>query len=68
LFEAYVNGDSPRNLLPDDWKELYDESSGDKRSKARIACDYISGMTDSYAAKIYARLFLPEAGSVYEVL
>ena len=30
---------------------------------ARRVCDYVAGMTDPYAEKIYRRLFLPGFGS-----
>ena len=53
-------------LLPDDWKEhLQFCQSGQDR--ARVVSDYISGMTDSYAQKTYARLFLTNQGSIYEM-
>jgi dGTPase len=32
-------------------------------SEERRVCDYIAGMTDSFAAKIYHRLFTPGIGS-----
>jgi dGTPase len=32
-------------------------------SKERRVCDYIAGMTDPYAEKIYSRLFVPGFGS-----
>ncbi|HIF9142931.1 TPA: anti-phage deoxyguanosine triphosphatase [Photobacterium damselae] len=36
--------------------------------KARLVCDYISGMTDSYATKLFTRLFTPKSGSVFDRL
>ena len=36
--------------------------------KERIICDYIAGMTDSYASKIYKRIFIPDNGSVFDRL
>ena len=40
------------NLLPKDWykNQQYD-------SKHRIICDYISGMTDRYASKLYKSIY-----------
>lgn len=32
----------------------------------RGICDYIAGMTDDYASRIYERLFIPGTGSVFE--
>ena len=38
--------------LPIDWL-----SRNKKQSKHRIICDYISGMTDRYASKLYRSLY-----------
>ena len=54
-------------LLPDDWKEFLGDSNSE-RAKARVVSDYISGMTDDYAQWTFAKLFLPNQGSIYEVL
>lgn len=34
----------------------------------RIVCDYIAGMTDVYATRIYKRIFMPDSGSVFDRL
>ena len=65
LFEKFT-GDKGYYLLPDDWRELADYKGRDASLK-RIACDYISGMTDDYALKTYSRLFLPNQGSIFDV-
>lgn len=56
-----------RNLYPDDFRERIDQTQ-DTSEKNRIACDYIAGMTDSYAMKVYSRLNLPYSGSLFELL
>lgn len=33
----------------------------------RVICDYVSGMTDEYATKLYQRLFTPRFGSIFDV-
>ena len=57
LFEEFLQ--APSELVPrDSW------AKGDSTdSVKRRICDYIAGMTDSYAEKIYARLFIPGYGS-----
>ncbi len=66
VFEKLMKGDNALNLLPDDWKEfLYVARC--EREKARVVSDYISGMTDDYAQKTYAKLFLPNFGSIYDI-
>lgn len=65
LFDKFT-GDKGYYLLPDDWRELSDHGGRDA-SLPRVACDYISGMTDDYALKTYSRLFLPAQGSIFDV-
>ena len=65
LFDEFVDEDSRTvNLYPDDFRERYTGPRG----RHRLACDYISGMTDSFALKVYSRLFEPEIGSVFDIL
>lgn len=72
LFEAIES--SPNTLLRSQDLHFYHLAKKDKdksrrlpRAK-RIICDYIAGMTDIYAARIYERLFIPRLGSVFERL
>ena len=65
LFEKFT-GKEGYYLLPDDWREIVDDEGRDT-SLMRVACDYISGMTDDYALKTYSRLFLPNQGSIFDV-
>ena len=54
---------SPEQMLPASFKS----DIADRRSTPeRAICDYIAGMTDAYAEKIYRRLFVPGDGSVFE--
>ena len=52
-------------LLPErfgsQWKNAENESQG-----CRVICDYMAGMTDQYANRIYSRFFLPNEGSVFD--
>jgi dGTPase len=49
----------PKRLIPQEAWDSLDEHD----SKERRVCDYIAGMTDPYAEKIYRRLFVPGFGS-----
>ena len=49
LFQYYLIN---FHLLPEDW--LIQET---KQNKHRIICDYISGMTDRYASKLYKSIY-----------
>ena len=42
--------------------------SGDATARKRVICDFLAGMTDSYALRFYSRLFVPGEGSFYEML
>jgi dGTPase len=53
---------NPKRLLPTLTYELYNNAD----NKKRIICDYISGMTDSYATKLYHKLFSPDIGSIFD--
>lgn len=61
-FRQYETG---RLIIPSDWLENYE------RHKAiwpweRLVADYIAGMTDAYAEKVYAEFFASRSGSIYE--
>lgn len=56
----------PERFLPETTKKIYLNSDATLRD--RIICDYVAGMTDEYAAKLYERMFFPHRGSVFERL
>lgn len=62
IFEALK--ENPERLLPRKTFSLYKISE----NKDRILCDYVSGMTDSYATKLYHKLFTPDTGSIFDRL
>lgn len=55
----------PESYLPPSTLKKYKESSEDM--KTRVVCDYVSGMTDEYASRLYQRLFLPKFGSLFDL-
>jgi dGTPase len=65
IFKAMSN--FPDRLLPKDYFEKYDLAKI-KKDKMRVICDYVAGMTDSYATRIYERLYIPRTGNVFEKL
>ena len=67
LFRKCMDGHNAKYLLPDDWKGYLPDDCT-KKDKARVVSDYLAGMTDDYAQKLYSKLFLPNQGSVFEVL
>lgn len=57
LFDEMIK--APEKLIPKATWEAFDEHD----TAARKVCDYIAGMTDPFAEKIYGRLFIPGEGS-----
>jgi len=56
IYEYYV---CHEDLLPPEYIEIANEEGIE-----RAACDYVSGMTDSYAMEKYAEFFIPSAWTV----
>lgn len=55
---------NPEKFLPKKTLIKYNQST----NKNRVISDYISGMTDVYAIKMYHRLFSPDIGSIFDRL
>lgn len=55
LFEIFLK---EPDTLPSPWR--MDASQADEARRARIVCDYIAGMTDSYAIEEHRRLYHPD--------
>ncbi|MGS2720074.1 anti-phage deoxyguanosine triphosphatase [Paraglaciecola aestuariivivens] len=58
LFQAFAS--DPQRLLPENTKNRWLEAQEQGNGHRAIA-DYISGMTDGFAAKLYANLFMPNS-------
>ena len=54
-------------MYPLDFRERWDLART-RPQKMRLACDYISGMTDGYASRLYSRLTEGEASSLMDIL
>jgi dGTPase len=69
LFEEFhdLNKAGTEQMYPYDFRERFDTDMSDAQMN-RIACDYIAGMTDAYAMRVYSRLRQPEVSSVFEML
>lgn len=65
LFCEFIT--APEKLIPRSTWEYAGKYTA-ANSNARKVCDYIAGMTDSYANKIYHRLFTPGQGSSHDEL
>ena len=65
LFEAFCS--DPTRLLPENtrsrWLQAEEQGNGH-----RVIADYISGMTDEFAARLYSNMFVPKRGGVLDTL
>lgn len=67
LKENYVGKPQKIKLLPD-FNDKIVRNEKNKKLRARLICDYIAGMTDSYAMRTYRRLFDPEYSSISDLV
>ena len=68
LFEEFTRRQTDtRELFPPDFRERLDQVNT-VADKARVACDYIAGMTDAHAFRVYSRLREPELTPIFEIL
>ena len=67
LFNVLAN--DPIRFLPTETRKKYnqEEAKGDDK-KMRVICDYVSGMTDDYATRLYEKIFAPRKGSIFDRL
>ncbi|WP_270166551.1 deoxyguanosinetriphosphate triphosphohydrolase family protein [Paenibacillus sp. SYP-B4298] len=65
LWDSFIDPDYGRLIIPPDWINNYEQHK-QQWPWARFVADYISGMTDAYADKVYAELFSGISGSIYE--
>lgn len=63
LFEAFAS--DPERLLPENtqlrWRKACEEQNG-----MRVLADYISGMTDEFASRLYGSIFSPKQGGIHD--
>ncbi|WP_083676596.1 anti-phage deoxyguanosine triphosphatase [Paenibacillus sp. FSL H8-0548] len=62
LFDAMIHD---KNLLPEDEKQRWSRTCD--KVNARLVCDYIAGMTDTYALKMYSRLYEAAGGHLFDI-
>jgi dGTPase len=68
LFEEFTcRRTDTRELFPPDFRERLDRAKSGA-DRARVACDYIAGMTDAHAFRVYSRLREPELTPIFEIL
>jgi dGTPase len=68
LFQNYLEMQNKPSVLVPTGTHRAVMASDSPAEKARLLCDYISGMTDAYAMRSYKRLFDPDYGSISELI
>ncbi len=70
LFAVLDQGAESIGLFPENHGEQYEKAvlDSNETDQKRVICDFLAGMTDSYAMRFYSRLFVPGEGSFYEML
>ena len=61
LFETFAS--DPERLLPVNTRERWAKAVSNGENAHRIIADYISGMTDGFAQRLYRTLFQPTAAA-----
>ena len=67
LLGNYLDGSRPAVLVANDMHRAI-VNCNTAAERARLVCDYISGMTDAYALRSYKRLLDPDYGSISELI
>jgi dGTPase len=62
IFEAIA--EDPERFLTRTFLQTW-RCASDKAAKMRAVCDYVAGMTDEYAIRIYERMFVPRTGNAF---
>jgi len=67
LLENYTTAAKPSRLVSTKLESRLAKAETEIE-KARLLCDYLAGMTDSFAIKTYRRLFDPGYGSIVDIV
>jgi len=65
LFEALSS--DPLRLLPSNSAKRWQQAVDNKQNSERVIADYIAGMTDDYATRLYQSLFNAHAATEYQL-
>ena len=69
IFEAFSESylsQSGLRIMPESFDRII-HLTQDRRTRARVLCDYIAGMTDGFAIRTYTQLFDPGFGSILDL-
>lgn len=70
LWDAFLDPEASKAIIPSDWLQRYEldqKSAKPIWTWEHMVIDYIAGMTDAYAEKIYNELYGLKVGSIYDL-
>ncbi|MCM3703108.1 deoxyguanosinetriphosphate triphosphohydrolase family protein [Paenibacillus macerans] len=70
LWDAFVDPQTSKSIIPGDWLRRFDRDQQKTRpiwTWEHMIIDYIAGMTDAYAEKIYNELYGLKVGTIYDM-
>ncbi|MFD1174724.1 deoxyguanosinetriphosphate triphosphohydrolase family protein [Paenibacillus puldeungensis] len=70
LWDAFVDPVTSKSIIPGDWLRRFDRDQQKANpiwTWEHMIIDYIAGMTDAYAEKIYNELYGLKVGSIYDL-
>jgi len=65
LFNVFKEEEDGMKIMPREWVKKWDSMKSHDITWERFAVDYISGMTDAYADKLFGELFGSRTGNIY---
>ena len=71
MWDAFLDPVASTAIIPSDWLQRYEADQ--KRARPiwtweHMVIDYIAGMTDAFAEKIYNELYGLKVGSIYDLI
>ncbi|MHA0856480.1 deoxyguanosinetriphosphate triphosphohydrolase family protein [Paenibacillus sp. CMAA1364] len=70
LWDAFQDPEMSKSIIPSDWLQRYERDQLKDNpiwTWEHMVIDYIAGMTDSFAEKIYNELYGLKVGSIYDL-
>jgi dGTPase len=70
LWDAFLDPEVSKSIIPSDWLQRYEKDQLKAQPMwtwEHMVIDYIAGMTDAFAEKIYNELYGLKVGSIYDL-
>ncbi|MNW31214.1 Deoxyguanosinetriphosphate triphosphohydrolase [compost metagenome] len=70
LWQAFLDPETSKSIIPSDWLQRYERDQAKPNpiwTWEHMVIDYIAGMTDAFAEKIYNELYGLKVGSIYDL-